>query len=582
MVVPDQTQLQSKTWPQQQELKWQTLAANKMNQLDFLFQDHLNWFRTHKTAESLIATRRTLSDENTTEKEPSKRARFNNLSQDQLDSQENDIDFETYSKEYDTKANSFSTTTTITTTTIVSGASDTITQEKHLPTTRDTLNDNSPDYSVQESTRSPSPAPTTPPTPPAKISRESLLRHFEQEEKKHGRYGLRNRSLGNSVAASSSKPSTIGKTPEQQRRKTIDCANNDNDDFSFTLAVDETIKATPAINNISTPVAATDNTSTPMPATSSAINTTQSVLSPSEESNTPPTTTKDLQHRTYSQEEQIDDEVLLLPRPNNSSSSASLKDGPSRLDQHSILSVDSNSNRQNNSLIANESYSFSSIFSFKRASSSALESSILYDDLKTSSNSSDSKTYTPKRHTDYYHARPSRLTFTSSSSQSKGKASSSTSLGTATRSDGQTNSSSPDMLPKHRSYTPGQPWTATPVRASFLSSSPVNSESLPKRNTSRSINASQSSSNKKPSKANQGIKQGQKGPDQTKESQSVNDPTTDETSEPTPEPTEVFIPSWASHPELDKLLQEQIKFDADKIFGKMPPLQVSQIVKMGH
>ncbi|CAO3587975.1 unnamed protein product [Absidia cylindrospora] len=509
-----------------------------MNQLDVLFEDHLNWF----------PTRRTLTDENTTTKGPSKRAQFNSQTQHQPDSQQTDIDFEPHSKQDDTKVNSISTNTTaITTTTIDS-----------------------------EFTQPIPPASPAPPAPPEKISREYLLRHFEQEEQKHGRYGLRNRSLGSSLASSSSKQSTkSANTPEQQRRKTIDCANNDNENgnFNFIPAVDETTKATPV----------TDNVATPMPATSSAIDTTHSVRSPTEEANTP-TTTKDQRHRTYSQEEQIDDEVLLLPRPNNNSSAASLKDSPSRLDQHSILSVGSNTSKQNNSLIANESYSFSSIFSFKRASSSALESSILYEDPKTSSNSSNSKAYTPKRHTDSYHARPSRLTIASSPSQSKGKVLSSTSLGTASRTNGQTNSSlapTSTMLLKHRSSTPGQPSTTTPVPSSFLSLSPVTSESSTKRNTLRPINVSQSSSNKKPSKENEEVKQDQKlteGLDQTNEPQNVNDPATDET----PEPTEVVIPSWASHPELDKLLQEQIKVDADKIFGKMPPLQVSQIVKMGH
>jgi hypothetical protein len=39
------------------------------------------------------------------------------------------------------------------------------------------------------------------------------------------------------------------------------------------------------------------------------------------------------------------------------------------------------------------------------------------------------------------------------------------------------------------------------------------------------------------------------------------------------------VPSWAKQPELDQLLEKQAQMDADMIFGKMPPVQVSQIVK---
>ncbi|CAO3647373.1 unnamed protein product [Cunninghamella echinulata] len=45
------------------------------------------------------------------------------------------------------------------------------------------------------------------------------------------------------------------------------------------------------------------------------------------------------------------------------------------------------------------------------------------------------------------------------------------------------------------------------------------------------------------------------------------------------EEVEVYIPSWATLPELDELLHKQTHMDADKIFGKVPPMQISQIVK---
>lgn len=35
------------------------------------------------------------------------------------------------------------------------------------------------------------------------------------------------------------------------------------------------------------------------------------------------------------------------------------------------------------------------------------------------------------------------------------------------------------------------------------------------------------------------------------------------------------IPDWATSPELQKTLDSQKKLNPDKIFGKMPPLQIS-------
>lgn len=39
------------------------------------------------------------------------------------------------------------------------------------------------------------------------------------------------------------------------------------------------------------------------------------------------------------------------------------------------------------------------------------------------------------------------------------------------------------------------------------------------------------------------------------------------------------VPAWAIQPELDQLLEKQAQMDADMIFGRMPPVQVSRIVK---
>ncbi|CAO3629494.1 unnamed protein product [Cunninghamella blakesleeana] len=52
-----------KKWVEEQRKKWDDIVSDKLYQLDSLFEEHLEWFKLHKTAKDLVLTRRVLVDE---------------------------------------------------------------------------------------------------------------------------------------------------------------------------------------------------------------------------------------------------------------------------------------------------------------------------------------------------------------------------------------------------------------------------------------------------------------------------------------------------------------------------------------
>jgi hypothetical protein len=379
---------------------------------------------------------------------------------------------------------------------------DTSTRDSQPSTSREITNDVRPDDIQQESAQSP-------PKPPAKISREYLLRHFEQEEQKYGRYGLRNRSLG-------SKPNTNSdEIPEQQRRKTIANYNTFSskesapavDDIPSPEMASETITmaSAPAGEPTMDNIPATATAPVPVPISLLSLDNTNIIPEPIPTSSRPSdivditplpnkqlniSSPKDQPHRPNRHEEQFHDEVLLLSRPSANSKNTSFSATAAPETVPAVTLNDGSSGDgfgdANDSFQAREGYSFSSLFSFNRASSSALETSVHHDDPNISNisiTSSSSKVYAPKRSAYSYHARTSRLTQPSSSTPSKYKISSqlsSSSPGTPTGTLRQNSSSAISSLPRHQSYTPGKPWNATPISASFLSSSTIYSDISPK------------------------------------------------------------------------------------------------------
>ncbi|KAI8344673.1 hypothetical protein BC941DRAFT_409324 [Chlamydoabsidia padenii] len=208
---------QGLAWIQQREQKWNDLVGIKTTQLQSLFKEHLDWFRQHKTTTSIIATRRPLVDTDIADDTSLKRRRLNEPQQEQLTTQESqDLDEAEQVNDDEEDA-------------VLSPLG-----EDQLATTND--------YKIITPQASPPPDATSTPNGTNDkrndtateqvastahiITRESLLRRFEEEEQRHGRYGLRNRSLDTRPRENDT----------QQRRQTISEAPVNPISLSFILS----------------------------------------------------------------------------------------------------------------------------------------------------------------------------------------------------------------------------------------------------------------------------------------------------------------------------------------------------------
>ncbi|KAI8100134.1 uncharacterized protein BX664DRAFT_322959 [Halteromyces radiatus] len=457
------------TWVQQQEQKFNDLVKDRTSQLDSLFKEHLIWFRQHKTARSIVSTRRTILDNNISQ--VGKKRTHDHVEQSSIAQDKN-----TTTQPYSSVAENEQTAT------VCSGMN--IPEHPRIESTnKDHLVENGPpDQSTTATTR------------------EALLRRFLEEEKKHGRYGLRNRSLGTPHTLSSKTTFTDGtdqqqqQEEKQQRRKTINpilraIANNDN-------------------------VSANDHI----------------ILEPLQDSPLSSSNrTKRSRYHGYSEEEeQMDDQVQLL----------------------NMDTGDANMDRTHEDTGANDNISFfSRIFSIGR--SATLESSFVLDDV------SSIKADSPKQTLDSTTTRTTRLIHMSPPSSSS-------------TTHHEEPSYSPSSTRKHSTSVSSQP---------SLSSS--NTDLGRKRNSSIPTKIPQPTHSKGPLSNKKRTSKSIESIEQTTTNKDTHDKATNEDGH-TEDAQMTEIPSWANSPELEQLLHNQANADADKIFGKMRPLQVSHIVNIGH
>ncbi|KAI9304997.1 hypothetical protein BJ944DRAFT_230790 [Cunninghamella echinulata] len=507
-------------WIKDQQKKWDDIVQDKLYQLDTMFEEHFQWFRQHRTAKELVLTRRVLidNDDHTT---PTKRFRHDsthkNMTKDQPTAEKIDhVDL--------TMVNS-------------SLLSDNEQQSSIIKADHvDLIMDTSPipieiDLSEEEQNNIDN---TTPSLQQHNPNNQTTIPTLKKNInlKVENPTSLRTRSLGRATT-------TLGK--DEKRRNTLPPSSHHNQNN----------------NNNKLATAHPNN----------------SVLSKERKQNGRKEVIE------IEDEDEENDQVILITQQQLSNSTISNND---RSKRDTINNNDNNNNNNNSeisndsSFIGNDSSFLSRLFNFELAAGT--KRSLLIDHTSSNLNKDD-------------------INNNNSNIIKKTKSP----ISTMTTRTSRFSRFSDDHLGEHTYHDIHNTKSPTPIQP--LSSSSTLPTSTPKKSEIKSDDSTKNDLSKdhqdqtetaqennklSNGKEKKGGSKGEIENDKTNfngngsEEREMEGKETEEKEigeKEMEEEVEVYIPSWATLPELDELLHKQAHMDADKIFGKVPPMQISQIVK---